>query len=176
MNVRQAAVTVARKAGPPLVLGGAAIISAMAQWESQELTVYADKLAGGLPTYCSGRTQPPRPVGSTLTVEECNEVDRQTAIEYGAGVLNCIPADRLDQNSFDAMTLFAINVGIAGACGSRAARLMREGQRIEACRAMATGPDGKPAWSYAGGVYVRGLQNRRQYERNWCLRLAEKQP
>lgn len=27
--------------------------------------------------------------------------------------------------------------------------------------------------SGAGGVLVRGLQNRRQYEANWCLTLVE---
>lgn len=93
-----------------------------------------------------------------------------------AAILDCIPADRLDQNSLDALTLFAINVGKAGACGSRAARLMREGRRDEACRAIATGSDGKPAWSYASGRYVQGLQNRRQFERDWCLKRAPADP
>lgn len=155
-----------------LVLASAALIGALQLWEGQRLTVYADKLAGGLPTYCSGRTQPPRPVGSMLTQQECDAIDRQTAMEYGRAILACIPADRLDQNSFDAMTLFAINVGKTGACNSRAAHLMRDGQREAACRAMAYGPDGRSVWSYARGVYVQGLHNRRQYEMNWCFRLA----
>lgn len=155
-----------------LVLGGAAILGAMHRWESQELTVYADRLAGGLPTYCSGRTHPPLPIGTRLSKQQCDAVDRSTAIEYGRGILACIPANRLDQNSFDALTLFAINVGVSGACGSRAARLMREGKRDEACRALARGPDGRPVWSYAQGVYIQGLQNRRQYEGNWCLQRA----
>lgn len=161
------------KVATPLVLGGAALLAGMHRWESQELTVYADKLAGGLPTYCSGRTQPPRPVGERLTQAQCDAVDRQTAAEYGRAILACIPADRLDQNSFDAFTLFAINVGKSAACGSRAAQLMRDGNREAACRALAVGPDGRPVWSYAAGVFVRGLQVRRQYEKNWCLTLAE---
>lgn len=156
-----------------LVLGSAAILGALKTWEHQELVVYADKLANGLPTYCSGRTQPPRPVGQVLTETECNEIDRQTTIEYGRGIMACIPADKLDQNSLDALTLFAINVGVRSACNSRAAALMRDGQRERACRALAVGPDGKPVWSFASGVYVRGLQRRRQYEANWCLTAAQ---
>ena len=163
----------AAKIVAPLVLGGAAILAGMHRWESQELTVYADQLAGGLPTYCSGRTQPPRPVGERLTQTQCDAIDAQTATEYGRAVLACIPADKLDQNSFDAFTLFAINVGKSAACGSRAAQLMRTGNREAACKALARGPDGRPVWSYAGGVYVQGLQNRRQYETNWCLTRAE---
>ena len=161
------------KIAAPLVLGGAALLAGMHRWESQELTVYADKLAGGLPTYCSGRTQPPRPVDQQLTQAQCDAIDQQTAVEFGRAILECIPADRFDQNSLDAFTLFAINVGKQGACGSRAAQLMRKGNREAACRALARGPDGRPVWSYAGGVFVRGLQNRRQYEANWCLTLAE---
>ncbi|MBJ2155255.1 lysozyme [Variovorax sp. IB41] len=165
----------AAKLAAPLVLGGVALLSAMHQWEDQRLTVYADKLAGGLPTYCSGRTQPPRAVGDVLTQAQCDTIDRQTAIEYGRAVLACVPADKLDQNSFDAFTLFAINVGKQGACGSRAAQLLRDGNREAACKALARGPNGRPSWSYASGVYVQGLQNRRQYEKNWCLTLAEGQ-
>src|SRR5690606_6641495 len=103
----------------------------MQLWEHQALVVYADKLAGNLPTYCSGRTVPTRPVGQRIDKAECDAIDEGTALEYGRAILDCIPADRLDQNSFDALTLFAINVGKAGACGSRAARLMREGRRDE---------------------------------------------
>ena len=163
----------AAKIAAPLVIGAAALLGAMHQWEDQRLTVYADRLAGGLPTYCSGRTQPSRPVGERLTQAQCDAIDAQTAAEYGRAVLACIPADKLDQNSFDAFTLFAINVGKQAACSSRAAHLMRAGDRDVACRALARGPDGRPVWSYAGGVFVRGLQNRRQYEANWCLTLAE---
>jgi lysozyme len=163
----------ALKIGAPLVLGSAALLGAMHRWEDQRLVVYADKLAGGLPTYCSGRTQPSRPVGERLTQAQCDAIDRQTATEYGRAVLACIPADKFDQNSFDAFTLFAVNVGKKGACESHAARLLRDGNREAACRALARGPDGRPVWSFAGGVFVQGLQNRRQYEANWCLTLAE---
>lgn len=164
--------TIVRRAIAGLTLGSAALIGAMHQWESQELVAYADKLAGNLPTYCSGATSWAVKPGTKFTQAECDAVDAATASEYGRAVLACIPADKLDQNSFDAITLFAINVGKKGACGSRAATLIRAGKREEGCRALSHGPDGKPAWSFAGGVYVRGLQNRRLFEENWCLRTA----
>lgn len=104
---------------------------------------------------------------------QCDAIDRQTTTEYGRAALGRIPADKFDQNSFDAFTLFAVNVGKQGACESRAARFLREGNREAACRALARGPDGWPVLSFAGGVFVRGLQNRRQYEVNWCLTLPE---
>lgn len=65
------------------MLGSVALLGAMHQWEDQRLFVYADELAGGLPTNCSGRTQPPRPVGDVLTQAQCDTIDRQTATEYG---------------------------------------------------------------------------------------------
>ncbi|MDO8742031.1 MAG: glycoside hydrolase family protein [bacterium] len=157
-----------RNSAVVLVVGGAAVLAPLKTMESQELTAYADKLAKGLPTFCSGATDWAMPIGETFTVQECNAIDSMVAIKYGEGILACIKPERLDQNSFDAMTLFAINVGIDGACNSRAARLIRAGDRAAGCTAISTGPDGKPAWSFANGVYVRGLQNRRLKEAALC--------
>lgn len=156
-----------------LIVASAAAIAGLQTLEKQELVVYADKLAYGLPTYCSGTTLPTRRVGERIPKAECDAIDKATVTEYGLAVLSCIPANKFDQNSFDAFTLFAVNVGKTGACKSRAAQFMRAGERDLACRAMATGPDGRPAWSYAGGKYVQGLQNRRQFEMKWCLRRSE---
>lgn len=174
--------TIAKTIGG-LTLASVGLLGAMHQWESQELTAYADKLAGGLPTYCSGATSWKVKPGTEYTQEQCDAVDAATASEYGRAVLDCVPADRFDQNSFDAFTLFAINVGKVGACNSRAARLLRAGDRVAGCHAMARGPDGAPVWSFTrtgrmlpNGTpemrLVRGLQNRRVFESNWCLRTA----
>ncbi|MGJ7531442.1 glycoside hydrolase family protein, partial [Variovorax sp. GB1P17] len=93
-----------------------------------------------------------------------------TLVNIGSALCGLAGQDCVGTNTF---TLFAINVGKHGACDSRAARLMRDGRRKAACKALARGPDGRPVWSYSGGVFVQGLQNRRQYEKNWCLTLAE---
>lgn len=158
------------KTGVVLTLGGAALISAMNRWESQELTAYADKLAGGLPTFCSGSTSWSVKPGTKFTKAQCDEIDMKVAIKYGDGVLACVNHQFIDQNSLDALTLFAINVGVAGACGSRAVRLINQGLIADGCRALRYGPNGQPVWSYANGQFVRGLANRRWFEMNWCLK------
>jgi GH24 family phage-related lysozyme (muramidase) len=160
------------KIAAPLVLSGAAILGAMQQWEKQVLYVYADNLAGGLPTFCSGSTSWSERIGRRFTKDECDAIDFGVATDYGRAILSCIPSDKLDQNSFDAMTLFAINVGKVGACNSRAAQLLRAGAREEGCRAISFGPNGQHVWSFASGKYLIGLHRRRVYESNWCAKEA----
>ena len=50
-----------KKFGPKLVLGATALVAFLAVWEGGKTgkgdsTVYADKLAGGIPTVCNGLT------------------------------------------------------------------------------------------------------------------------
>lgn len=137
-------------------------------WEGNIKQVYADHLAGGLPTYCAGRTDKAAQVGAKLTDDQCRQVNKITLLEYGYAVLGCANWDYLTANRLIGLTIFAVNVGKEGACGSRAVQLINAGHVLDGCDALATGPDGKPAWSYAGGKYVQGLQNRRQAERRLC--------
>lgn len=166
----------ARKGAIPAVLL-AALTSPLAYTTLERLEgnvkqVYADHLAGGLPTYCAGRTDPKAQVGTKLTDDQCREVNKVTLLEYGYAVLGCANWDYLTATRLIGLTMFAINVGKDGACGSRAVRLINAGQIAQGCDALARGPDGKPAWSYAGGQFVQGLQNRRQAERKLCLEGA----
>lgn len=142
------------------------------RWEGNIKHVYADHLAGGLPTYCAGRTDKAAVVGTTLTDDQCREVNKTTLLEYGYAVLGCAAWAHLTPDRLVAITIFAVNVGKDGACNSRAVRLINTGQVQAGCHALATGPDGRPAWSYADGKYVQGLQNRRQAEKSLCLRGA----
>lgn len=164
--------TLARKGAIPAVLL-AALSSPLAyttleRWEGNVLRVYADHLAGGLPTYCAGRTDPSATVGARLTDDQCRAVNKVTLLEYGYAVLGCVNWDYLTASRLIGLTVFAINVGKEGACGSRAVRLINAGQVAQGCEALARGPDGKPVWSYADGKYVQGLQNRRQAESTLC--------
>lgn len=157
-----------------LVLGGPDILGALKRVEKQELTVYADRLAYGVPTVCSGFTDWSLRVGQVYGKDFCDKLDQKTAIEYGLAVVECIGADKLNQNSLDSMTLFAINVGKQGACGSRAAKLLRAVKHDEGCKAISRGPTGKRVWITSGGKPRNGLANRRDFETAWCLRLVEK--
>lgn len=134
--------------------------------------VYADHLAGGLPTYCAGRTDKDAVVGTRLTADDCREINKITLVEYGYDVLACTNWDHLTERRLIGLTLFAINVGSQSACNSQAVKNINAGNIDVGCRLLATRPDGTPNWSYAGGKYIPGLQNRRQAEKQLCLEGA----
>lgn len=168
--------SVARKGAVPVALL-AALTSPLAhttleRWEGNIKHVYADHLADGLPTYCAGRTDRKAVVGTKLTDDQCREVNKTTLLEYGYAVLGCANWDYLTANRLVALTIFAINVGKDGACGSQAVRQINAGNVEAGCNLLARTPDGRPNWSNAGGVYVQGLQNRRQAESKLCKSVA----
>lgn len=164
-----------------LILGGAITVASpflmdfLGRWEGQgQYVVYADKLAGGLPTVCKGVTRWTSPypvvVGERWSAEKCAEVERKVTIETQTKLARCITNFDITQNVFDALTSHAHNVGVNGTCGSRAVRLINAGNIKAGCDALAHGPDGRPVWSYAGGRFIQGLYNRRLAERELCLK------
>lgn len=150
-------------------LTGGGALAELERWEGNILSVYADKLAGGIPTRCAGDTNHSMPVGTKLTSDQCREVNKGTLLNYGVAVLGCTNWSMLTPDRLIGLTMFAINVGKAGACGSQAFSAINRGEIAKGCDLLATRPDGTPNWSYAQGVYVQGLQNRRQGERKLCL-------
>ena len=162
-----------RKGAVPAVLlaalTGPLAVASLERWEGNVLHVYADRLAGGLPTYCAGRTDATARVGARLTSDQCREINKITLIEYGYEVLACTEWSHLTERRLIGLTLFAINVGKAGACSSQAVHQINAGHIAAGCRLLSTRPDGTPNWSYIGGEYNPGLQNRRLAERDLCL-------
>lgn len=147
----------------------------LGRWEGRgQYVVYADKLAGGLPTVCKGITRWTSPypviVGERWSAEKCAEVERKVTIETQTKLARCITNFDITQNVFDALTSHAHNVGVNGTCGSRAVRLINAGNIKGGCDALAHGTNRQPVWSYAGGKFVRGLYNRRLAERELCLK------
>lgn len=155
-----------------LVVGGPDLVAHLQRLEGSPTTVYADKLAYGVPTVCGGHTDWSLRVGQVYDRAFCDSLDRKTATEYGIAVAECIGPENLTQHSLDAFTLFAVNVGKAGACGSRAAQLMRAGKHDDGCRAISRGPTGKRVWITAGGKPRNGLAKRRDFETALCLKPA----
>lgn len=131
--------------------------------------VYADNLADGIPTFCAGRTDWKAPVGTTLTDDECDAVNKATLLEYGYAVLGCTNWDYLTPRRLVGLTMFAVNVGKSAACNSQAVRAINTGQVQKGCDLIAFKPDGSPNWSNSGGKFVPGLFNRRRAERSLCL-------
>jgi len=165
----------ARIAAGTLVLASGGLLSFLATWEGDgQNTVYPDQFANGLPTVCMGLTRHTSPVpvivGDYWSDEKCAEIE-QIVIQGGQLELaDCIRNDRISQNTFDALSSFAHNVGTPSACASRAMGLINAGRVADGCKALAWGADGRKVWAYAGGRYVRGLHNRRLAEVQLCLK------
>ena len=147
-------------------VASAALIGSTALWEGERLVPYED--IGGVVTVCYGYTGNDIDRSKTYTRDECRKLLSTEVKEHGMGILKCVKAP-MKEHHYNAFTLFAYNVGVSGACNSRAIRLFNEGKISEACDALAFSPSGKPAWSYVNGKFVQGLHNRRLYERSWCL-------
>lgn len=156
-----------------LALASAGLMAFLGIWEgSGEYTVYADKLAGGLPTVCKGITpytsSRPVVVGETWTAAECEAEERRVVVQTQRQLTRCIQQP-VPQHVFDALTSHAHNFGWPETCGSRAVRLINAGRIDAGCRALAWNPDGRPAWAYSDGTYYQGLHNRRLAEMAMCL-------
>lgn len=146
----------------------AVTLSGAALWEGKRNVPYIP-IPGDVPTVCYGETKVKM---RRYSDAECVAMLKQSLVSYGDGVLQCINVP-INANEHAAYSLFAYNLGVANFCGSDLLRKLNRGDHIGACMGMATNPiTGKPAWSYHNGRYVQGLQNRRLYERNLCLKPA----
>lgn len=162
-----------------LVLGSTAVVGFIRNWEdgSNPNVVYADKLAGGLPTACGGLTRhitdTPIVVGERWSDEKCNAEIARAVAKVQRGLLQCF-AQPPPQSVFDAATSHAWNLGVGATCGSSAMKAWNRGEWALGCRRLYESDDGRPVWSYVTvdgrKVFVRGLNNRRKAEYGFCLR------
>lgn len=166
-----------------LVLGSALVLAFLGRWEGEgQYTVYADKLAQGLPTVCKGITRhitaTPIVVGETWSAEKCEREERAAVIKIQTSLLKCfaiVPPQRV----FDAATSHAWNFGVGSTCGSAAMKAWNRGDWALGCRRIYVSDGGSPVWSYVKtGRYVsgkpqykfiRGLANRRKAEYQLCM-------
>jgi len=169
-----------------LVLASAAVMGFLHKWEEgpkRQLTVYADKLAGGLPTVCMGLTRhittTPIIVGETWAEEKCDREERAAVTKVQKQLLKCFKHTP-PQPIFDMATSHAWNNGAPATCNSGAMRAWNEEQWALGCRRLARNDDDRPAWSYVktgrklpNGKpeyrFVQGLANRREDEMQNCM-------
>lgn len=169
----------ARIATGSLVLASVGLATFLGTWEgASQNTVYADKLARGLPTVCKGITKHTSPypvvIGDYWSPERCAEVEHLVISRGQLELADCISNDQISQKVFDALSSHGHNFGNPATCASRAVGLINAGRVAEGCRALAWGEDGRPVWAYttdAEGqrVFVRGLHRRRLAEMRMCL-------
>ena len=177
-----------KKFGPKLLLGTVALTAFLAVWEGGktgkgDATVYADKLAGGIPTVCNGLTKhitsTPIIVGEKWSAEKCELEERRALVSMQLKLETCFT--RLPpQSVFDMASSHAWNFGWFATCGSQAMKAWNAGDWALGCRRLAYSDGGNPVWSYVstGRVvdgkpekkFVRGLANRRQAEFKECVK------
>ena len=146
------------------VMGVAAaglFVAGLNAWEGNESVGYRDVV--GVATACRGVTGPVVVVGKHYSAAQCEAMNERGAIAHIEPVLACVPQLRGRPNQLAAAGMLAYNVGTRGFCNSTAARRFRAGDWRGGCDAFL-------AWNKAGGRVVRGLVNRRNYERALCLR------
>lgn len=177
-NKKGAATAAAAVAAGMLSLYSPDFDKGLSRWEGEgQNTVYADRLAHGLPTVCRGLTKHtvkdmPIIVGDYWSEEKCAEVEAEVTKGGQMEVASCLPFDT-PQSVFDAFSLFGHNVGSPNVCASRAAREAWAGDWMASCRAIAYAEDGRPVWSSVkqkDGTYkfIQGVHNRRVWESNLC--------
>lgn len=164
-----------------IALASTPLVIFLGTWEGDGRNiVYADKLAGGLPTVCKGITRFTSPypvvVGDYWSPAKCAEVEQLVIRKTQLQLAECITNPNVGQNTFDALTSHGHNFGVTSTCASRAVALINAGRIDEGCKALAWAPDGKtPVWAYvtdANGQkrFVPGLHNRRLAEMGVCLK------
>lgn len=169
------------KYGAALVLASAGLAGFLHDWEAdkkQATRVYADRLARGVPTVCDGITPATSPypviVGDVWSQERCDEVNRLVVTKTQLKLLDCVKT-RISQNTFDALSSHAHNVGVGNTCASKALGWINAGQLATGCRALAFTPAGEANWSSVrqpdGAMqFIPGLHNRRRAEAELCQR------
>jgi len=166
-----------RIATKSLTLASAALVAFLSLWEggktSSGSVVYADKIAGGLPTVCAGitkhsYTKRPIIVGEKWNSEQCHEAEQYVIIKTQKRLAECMPYS--NQQALDAISSLSHNVGVDRVCKeSRAVRLINAGKIAEGCRAIAWGEKGQKVWSTSDKIYYPGLHRRRLDEMKLCL-------
>ncbi|MGY2251721.1 lysozyme [Pseudomonas reactans] len=162
-----------------IALCSSTLVVFLGTWEGNgQNTVYADKLAQGLPTVCKGITRHTSPypvvVGDYWSDARCNEVEQLVIRKGQLQLADCITNQQVGQNTFDALSSHGHNFGTASTCASRAVGLINAGRIKDGCKALAWGPDGKsPVWSSVTDAqgrkrFVPGLHARRRAEAAMC--------
>jgi GH24 family phage-related lysozyme (muramidase) len=166
---------IAAVVGAGLVFGSMALVDFIGKWEDggakTSYTVYADKLAHGLPTACRGITHyitdTPVVVGDVWSKAKC---DAETAKALAKVQKQLLPCFKINppQSVFDAATSHAWNFGAGKTCGSSAMQAWNTGDWALGCRRLLVGDDGSLTWVYSNKVFYRGLANRRADEMAFC--------
>ncbi len=165
-----------------LVLASTALVGFLGQWEGQgQFVVYADKLAGGLPTVCKGLTRhvttTPIIVGQRWSAEKCEREELAALQRVQTALAQCFKV-LPPQYVFDAASSHAWNFGHPSTCASLAMQSFNRQDWDTGCRRLSLSDEGRPVWSFTTRTdpktgekivtFVQGLANRRKAETSFC--------
>lgn len=147
--------------------GAAALaVCCLSTWEGMDLVAKHKNIdPPGVITACIGETNYDRKdlkEGDRFTPDECKRRLLEDMPKYAAEVDKCIHVKMPDHRRA-AMISYTYNVGGPTLCKSSVARNMNAGRVKQACDALLL-------YNRANGRVLKGLDNRRRYERAWCLR------
>lgn len=168
--------------GGSLMLASAALLAFLGTWEgAAQYTVYADKLAGGLPTVCKGLTRhvttTPIIVGERWSADKCQREETAALQRVQMALGQCFKV-LPPQYVFDAASSHAWNFGHPSTCTSLAMASFNRGDWATGCRRLSMSDAGRPVWSFTSrtdpktGIkvytFIQGLADRRQAETSFC--------
>lgn len=134
------------------------ILATVSTWEGKRNDPYRDIV--GVWTVCYGETQRPM---RRYTDAECSAMLERRLVDYAQPVLARNPNLAGRPNQLAAAVSLSYNIGQSAYARSSVARLFSAGQYRAAC-------EGFMRWNRAGGKPVKGLTNRRAFERALCLK------
>jgi len=140
---------------------GAATVALVLAWEGLKTKPYFDSVK--VLTVCVGETKDVKP-GDTYTVEQCKAMLVRRLDVFEAGIHRCLKnPEAVPDGAYVASISLAYNIGVPAFCGSSIRRKLDAGDVRGAC-------DAFRLYNKAGGRYIQGLANRREAERDVCLK------
>ena len=130
----------------------------IATWEGLETQAYKD--IGGVWTVCYGETEKIQ-IGKIYSKEECDELLRARVPDYYTSAMRHVSRD-IPITMRAAITSFVYNIGEGNWKKSTMLKKVNKGDLKGACEEL-------DRWVYVARMYVRGLYNRRQREKQLCL-------
>lgn len=131
------------------------------QKEGLETEVYSD--VGGVLTVCYGETKEIE--NRVYSEKECKKMLRDRVVEFHDIVINLSRPEgyKMPVTMQAAVTSFVYNVGEGNFARSTMLKKIKSGNFIGACKEL-------DRWVYVGKTYVRGLANRRETEKQLCVK------
>lgn len=145
-----------------LALGASSIVALsgaylVEPWEDTKNQAYKDMV--GVPTICAGYTIGVK-MGDYKTDEECDELLVKELTTFNKQMMKSVKVP-LPENMEVAYTSLVWNIGVSAWNKSTLLKMLNAKEYEEACKQILR-------WNKAGGVVVRGLQNRREAEYKVC--------